>query len=378
MASNEDFDLAEQLLKRATELDPADGEAWAASAILSGAFFVARNDTEQYAAATRSQAARAIKLAPNSDLARFAYAFSLRFDPKTQDECLRLMREEVARQPGNRMVVRLLGRALAGFGQLEQALVYFDKAAAIPGRDPVTLYNRAQALSRLGRYPETEAAVDEALALAPAYSNAHAMKISLLMDYYGDMAKARQHLEKVPPDFYSRDAGVVTAAITWLYSREPLKCLEALRPARDYLRFSSFIGPKAYLAGLAQTILGNADAARTEWRTALRVVDKLLETQPNSVALLENRALLLAALGQKDEAEPLLRELIQRATNSNNAKFTVARVQALLGRADEAITTLESISGRGTQNHLRYHPEWDSLRDNPRFQALLKAREQKK
>jgi tetratricopeptide (TPR) repeat protein len=379
LASNEDFALAEQLLQKATTLDPADGEAWAASAILSCAFYYARNEDRQSAA--RSQGERAIKLAPDSDLARLAYAFSLRTDPNTLDECVRRLRDEAARQPGNRMVLRMLGNTLSSsVGQHEQALVYFDKAIALPGRDALTIYNRAQALLRMSRYPEAEAAADEALALAPAFSNAHAMKLTLLVDYHGDMPKARQHLEKVPPDFYNRDVGVAIAAMTWLYSREGRKCLDALRLGRDYIRGGTggYIGPKAYLAGLAHRMLGNEDAARTEWQAALKVVEKQLDDRPNAPALLADKTLILAALKQRAETEPLLRELVQRT--GRGGSFIIARVQSLLGQSDDAIASLDpymqALSGEfaaAYRNHLRYHPEWDALRSHPRFQALLKT-----
>jgi tetratricopeptide (TPR) repeat protein len=280
----------------------------------------------------------------------------------------------------------MLGNALSSSaGQHEQALVYLDKAISLPGRDALTIYNRAQVYQRMNRYPEAEAAADEALALAPAFSNAHAMKLTLLVDYHGDMLKARQHLEKVPPDFYNRDAGVAIAAMTWLYSREGGKCLDALRLGRDYIRGGTggYTGPKAYLAGLAHRMLGNEDVARTEWRAALKVVEKLLEEQPSSGALLANKTLILAALNRRADTEPLLRELVQRT--GRGGSLNVARVQLLLGQADEAIDTLESFVkvpdgsfGAIYRNNLRYHPEWDPIRSNPRFQALLKAPAQKK
>jgi len=192
LASREDLDLAEELLKKAVTLDPTDGEAWAHSALLSCLKLVISFDTsDERRLAVRVQGDRALKFAPDSDFVRFAHAFSLRFNPQTQDECLRLLREEAARQPNNKLVVRTLGNTLRNFGDLEQSLIYLAKAAAIPGRDPVTIFNRAQTLQAMGRFAEAEAAVDEALAMVPTYPNASRAKLLLLLDYHEDLARAR-------------------------------------------------------------------------------------------------------------------------------------------------------------------------------------------
>ena len=52
----------------------------------------------------------------------------------------------------------------------------------------------------------------------------------------------------------------------------------------------------------------------------------------------------------------------------------LAAVYALLGRQDEAIEQLEyllTVPSYVTVASLRIDPTWDSLRDHPRFQALL-------
>ena len=388
LASGEDFALAEQLLKKAVQLDPADGEAWASYAILSCAYAVTGRDSspQERRAAARTQADRAIKLAPESDAARFARAFSLRFNLATRDEAIRLLREEAARQPNNRLVVRILGTTLGSARQFEQALLFIDRAVALPGRDPVTLYNRAQYLGILSRFVEAEATIDEVLALAPNYPDANAMKIVLLLDYHGDLAAAQRHVGKFSPDFFTSDSGASAAAIVWLYARESKMAIEALRPAHEYLTTISYVGPKALLTGFAQRMAGNADAARTDWRAALHVVDQRLTSQPNDVELLKAKAGLLALLGERAQFDPLLRELQQRMETGGVSRFELALLFSLADMTEDALTALEAAaqqklittSASARRNSLRYSPEWDSLRGNPRFEALLKAPEQKK
>ena len=285
----------------------------------------------------RSHAERALKLAPQSNQARFARAFSLRFSRETQDESVRLLREEVARQPTNHLVLRILGGTLLrALNRPEQAIVYLDRAAALPGGDPIAQYIRADALWRLGRGPEAEASVDEALAQVPAYGLAHTMKVSLLLDLHGDLPQARAQLAKIPPTFFAEDAGAASAGFVWLYSRDPEKCLQALRSGGEYLRTLNYVGPKAYLSGMAHRLAGNSDAARSDWRAALRVVDQRLAAQPNASLMLWWRAVLLAAVGDRSEAERLLPEIRQRAGTDDSAinALGVARVLVLVGQLD--------------------------------------------
>ncbi len=386
LASPEDLALGEQLLKKAVDGDPLDAEAWAARALLSCCFIVQgiENSAERLAA-MRSDAERAIKLDPNSGQARFAWAFSLRFDGKTQATAVRLLKEEVVRQPANHLLLISLGGALRRAGKFEESLVYFDQAAGAAPRDPVTHFNRGLNLLALNRPAEAEAAFDRALALAPGYRNARRWKREVLLDYHGDLAGARALVEKFRPDYHATESDALDAARIYFFCKAPAKCLEALQPVRDFVPFDpgAFTGPKAYLTGRAHQLAGNLDAARSDWQAALKLVEQRQSAQPASNELLSWKARLLASLGQRTEAEASLTEIRQRQSVNRWSIYagSTAQMLVLLGRNDEAVAELEAAHKAGslgthhdfivTRNELRYHPDWDPLRGNPRFEALL-------
>jgi Flp pilus assembly protein TadD len=391
LARLEDFTLAEKLLNKAVDLDPTDGEAWAAFSILScGMSGLWHDRSAARITAARTQAENAIKFSPDSDQARFARAFSLRFNPATRDEAIRLLRGEAGRQPTNRLVLRVTGSALRISEQHEQALVYLDKAVALPGSDPVSQHNRAQSLFALGRFDEAEVAWDEALALAPQLMAAQREKLNFLLDVRGDLARARAHLAKVPPAFILDDRGALVAYTVALFARDYGKCLDYLRHAKDYI--GGDYDPKALLTADAHRLAGNAEAARTDYLAALRVVNDELATKPNQGRLLYSRAGILVALGDRAAAEPLIREIRQRvrAGDSSISRGGVAALLAQLGDREGAFAELESVyqsksstplsaaSSSYSRTSFRYHPVWDPLRGDPRFEALLKALEPRK
>jgi tetratricopeptide (TPR) repeat protein len=376
VASPGDFQLAQQLLKKAVELDPSDGEAYAAYATMMLGYINNYDRSSDGQALARSLADKAIKLAPESPAARVAYAYALRLTAETWDEAERRLREEVTRQPTNKLVLRTLGSMLMGArNQPAQALVYFDRAAVLPGGDPVAHYLRSRCFQQMDRIPEAQVAVDEALALAPSYVKAHAFKLALLLAYES-LERAKAHLAKVPPAYLTDENGATMAALIWLYAREPGRCIEALRVAPDYPvtnAVAGFTGPKAYLSGLAQQSAGNRDAARTEWQTALRVVEQRLAGRPNTGELLVWKATLLAALGDRAAVAPLLADLLQRqATDGSVRPQAIARIHVLLGEPAAALDVLERSARE--RNSLRYEPVWDPLRDDPRFQVLAGTR----
>lgn len=382
-ATADDLALAERLLKKAIELDPTDGEAWAASALVSCAHLIQGKDvSEARRTLVRTQAENAIKLAPDSNQARFARAFSLRFNPLTTGESIRLLREEAVRQPNNRFVVRILGATLRVSGQPEQALVYLDKAAALPGSDPITHYLRGDTLSRLKRFAEAEAAYDEALGIAPNYVRANARKLFLVLRVSGDLPRAQAMLAKLPPTFFVDPEGASHAFYVALYLRDAAKCLEFVQNVAEYQPYD---GPKARMTGRAQRLAGNEEAARTDFRAALRVVDDRLVAVPNNSLLLFLRADILAKLGDRLAAEPLVREISQRVASGDREveEANLAELQVQLNQREAALVTLEKYfndakSADDNRVWLRFDPIWDPLRSDPRFEALLKAPERKK
>jgi tetratricopeptide (TPR) repeat protein len=287
------------------------------------------------------------------------------------------------------MLALVLNRA----GRLDEAMVYYDRSAALPGGDSKALLNRAGILFRKQRFAEAEAAVNDSLALRPTAS-ARIVKINFMMRR-GDLEAARALLEAVPASALVDDRAAYIASYLWIWRREPEKALAVLTAAtRDYFT-DSWIGgiPKASIAGEAHMLAGRLDAAMAEWRSALHTIDQKLEASSNDTNLLLQRALLLASLREKQEAVRVFKlfgelSASQRDYYPEDRDLDAADFLVAVGQPEEALAKLESFTARKPENplyspvsrvtNLRLNPRWDPLRGTPRFEVIIKQLEAKK
>lgn len=378
-ATHGDWVLADELCKRAVELDPGDGEAWAIySHVTFGRHEFYHDPTADDLA--RERAERAVRLLPASKMARLALANAYRTSASTLPEAERLLRQLMATMPEDKRVLRTLGDTLRDRKKYAEALALYDRAAALPGGDHLALLAKSFTLELLGRCDEAEAAVDQSLALRKESPAATLRKMDCQLNFHGDLDGAAKTLRRVRAEALLDDRAVSLACQLWLWKRQPDNCLDVLNSVpRDFLQGYYWSGaPKNWLLGKVHQLAGRPAAAEAQWRIALKAIEKAQAENPDSVELIFWSANVHARLGERTEAAKELDLALQLSAGGlgKNAAH-VAAIKLLLGRTDEALDLLESklktVEGPSLRIELRYDPAFDPLRGNPRFEALLKA-----
>jgi Flp pilus assembly protein TadD len=379
-ATREDFALAEDYCQRALKLDSTDGDIWAVYSSLNGAFvYRGWEATAERREQTRVMAERAIRLAPASTEAKLAQAGAWSTFNVNRPEMEKLLREVVAERPGDQAALRFLAVAVLGRpGGLDDCLALNERSAALPGGDPLALYNNARYLWQRGRQAEAYATLQRSLAQKP-FSSSLVLKTIMEMTWRGDLAAAEATLNQIPQSALLEDRANYEAGLVRFYQRRADAALAVWGafPRESYSDFQ-YDGPKGLIIGLAYDLDHRDAAAKIEWRTALQVAEKRLAAAPNNPARHYDKAYLLACLGEKAAAEEELRTYEQLAgikfTPESPMTFELALIYARLGRFDDIFAqTPARFFGR-----IRIDPRFDGMRSDPRYAKQLADYEQRK
>jgi tetratricopeptide (TPR) repeat protein len=377
VTNRENMLLAEQICDKAVVLDPADAEVWAARAQLSYVMLSYGHDrTAARTQALESDAQRALALSPSSYEAQLATAFAFTWQPARRAEAEQLYRSLLKVNPTDRRALRNFGHLERYLGRNEDAFALYDRAAAVPGGDPIALTDKASAYYFLGKLPEAEKAAELSLAQAPT-GRAYLIITLLQLVLHGDVDRARDMLAKVPVSTLQQNRGVNIATLVWLWRREPEHALDFLRAVpQDFIEDIYFTGPKLVLAGRAQQMAGHEEAARGDWSAALAMLN--VRGTAGDLDSMVVRCELLARLGRVEEAGQVFVRIEQdQGDGWRQSGDGALRLLILLGRTDEAIALIPGLIGspKGavllTRQVLRLDPSYDPIRGDSRFKALI-------
>ena len=128
------------------------------------------------------------------------------------------------------------------------------------------------------------------------------------------------------------------------------------------------------LGALAVAGLGDDESARSAYEKALEVIAHQLELNPDDTRALSLGAGCLARLGEREESIQWAGRAVAIDPKDAVILYAVACVYAIIGLPDEAIAYLDGAvnAGFGNFGWIENDPDMDSIRDDPRYLAILK------
>jgi tetratricopeptide (TPR) repeat protein len=129
-----------------------------------------------------------------------------------------------------------------------------------------------------------------------------------------------------------------------------------------------------YLEALVLTKLGQHDEARRAYQRALESSNQYLNLHPDDARTYVLGAGALARLGETERATEWADRAMSLAPDDDAILYNAGCALAVLGNEQRALDALELAieAGLAGGDWIPRDPDWERLRDHPRFQALIK------
>lgn len=208
-----------------------------------------------------------------------------------------------------------------------------------------------------------EKAFQRAIELNPNYALAHCY-YGHLFAMSGCFAEARAEAEK---SLELEPLSLVVnafAGITFYLAREHDRAIDQLQKTLEIIPNSI----------LALFFIAWSYSEKAMYEEAVKASQKAVDIVEGSTLWLANLGMVFGLAGKKKNAEGVLEKLQRAANKGFVAPVQFAWIYIGLGEKEEALKWLERAYDEqtATLNVLKVAPEYDSLRDEPRFQKILK------
>src|SRR5438876_7266882 len=383
-----------RLIDEAIKRDPQFALAYGlASRLHSELFWFGYDKSASRLEKAKAAADAALELQPDLGEAHLAKAFYYYYGFRKYDVAQKHVSAAVRAIPNDADVLNTAGAIARRDGRWNAAVSTLEQARDRDPRNLSVLWSLFESYLALHEYTKANGTVNDALSVSPAADFFVLARSAIALFRDGDTAPLRSALRKLPRSF---DPGGATSTIALrlsLMERDVEEADRVLADCRDENlddnglsgvagALDGYTFPKSWYEGIITKDRGNESSARAAFEQAKRAVRDDLVQSPNDAKTLAMLALIHAAMGEKNEAlgaATRAGELLPIAKDSFDGPIlatTLAAVSAKLGEKDLAIRQLESLVGvpnGPTPGTLRVEPEWDSLRDDPRFKKLAEC-----
>lgn len=370
-------------LEKAIALDPNYTQALALLSSIYGQYYWRGIDTsDELLAKYRSTLDRAIALNPNSPEALRALAnYHYRVENNYR-KSLDLLNQALVGAPGNVDLHGDKALSLRRLGRWDESIASFQRALEV---DPANRFYQSLLVETMGNVADWQGIIDNTVPLEDADPEALDQQLSRAEAQFqlsGDLRPLELVLESLPP-VASTDYLNASTMIPW-YQRDADRLIEILQNPLwgEVANSVDFNVTQQFRLANAYLLKGDQDKARKIFQQIIDQKDMIMASalQPQAYQGM-NVAISLAHMGRFEEALELAAQLVRDIPQERDAMLwgtlliNQAMVIGLAGDEEAAIDQLaEAMKIPSAFSihpwDLYYDPEWDFLRDNPRFVEL--------
>ena len=324
---------------------------------------------------------RAKEIQPDSDELHYAYGWYFYQGLHDYERARSELQLAQRSFPNDADILSLSGSIDRRQGRWIQSTRELEHAVEVDPGNLFRLQQLAASYHVLRRYDAEQTIYNRAIAIAPTDKSVAVARARIALDAHGDTGPLRQAISTfMHEDAKAADefpAGLIDQA---LCDRDRAAAELALKSITSGELIFFFRTPPGFLEGLIAYCFKDESSAQSAFARARAEQEKIVRDQPNYAAGLSILGLIDAALGRKTEAVREgeraceLAPVKQDAVDGVELAINLALIHVWTGEQDQAVaelTTVARLPSNLSYGLLKLHPQWDALRDDPRFDQLL-------
>lgn len=377
-----ELELAERHFTAAVERDPAFAAAHASLSETHSLMFHFRYDrSPQRLAGAIAAARRALEIDAGLPEGHRALGYYYYWGQKNYEHALGDFATAAEGRPNDPLIVSSIGVVLRRQGRWEEALEALKRAAEMDPKSDVSFIDLASTCGRMRLYEEGIGYCRRAIELDPGDTYPYVFYARILRSWNGSTAAAREVLDSMP------NGDAAQQAVYWyeqaLYERDFEAALRHLADSDSLISepIDETVFPRALAECQLKVLPGGTAHNEPSCVEALDYLERARENSPVDPAISASLGWAYALFGRKDEAI----EAGQRANDllpigsdalaGHSHLIRLAKIFAWVDEPYKAVKTIEkalAFPGWISPSTLQLDPEWDPIRDDPRFRELLK------
>ena len=268
-------------------------------------------------------------------------------------------------------------------GRWDESARAFERALDLDPRNSNTALDLSWTYRHRRRYDDARRLMDSVLAWKPDDMTFQFIRADIDLLESGDLTRLRQVLSREMPPKADANLVAIYRHRLALFERNYSAALEALAAYRlPEITSLGFSTPVEYYEGIAASGLGDATRAEDAFRRARERAAATVAARPGDAKALMILAKADAKVGRKEEAVRGAErsvELLPVAADTFDGPLVLGRlaeVYAEVGETDRALEILQkaaALPGGAAYGVLKLGEEFDPLRNDARFDAMLAA-----
>ncbi len=373
------------LFHQAIARDPNFALAWARLSYLeSRAYWRGITHTPKYIAAAEKDGKRALALAPNLGEAHLAVGYAAYYGKRDYAVALAQFKQAEKSMPNDSRVLSATAYIHLRQGDWRRALATLRKVEKLDPQNPRWPFEVGSTLAFPRHYRQANQQINRALAIEPYNFLALTYKVWIQL-LRGHTKQAERTIADID---LSGDPNGQMSSIRFEVAKltdQPRAALQALAEAPSWIEAPDSTGqiPVSLLRAQALDLIGNKARAHSEYAKARTQLKQALEKQPDNADLTSALAAAEAGLGEKAQAirdgkratqlVPIAKDFIAGPLYLINLAKIYDRLGEI-GKATKLLGKLLAMPAGLTLSVplLRLDPIWNPIRNDPRFQRLLK------